>query len=315
MLLVDDNSADGTAETATRTAADCTKGDRLAVLSGAPLPRGWTGKVWAMQQGLEWAGRQDPAPDLLLFTDADISYPPDGLCRLVAQRERAGSVLTSAMVRLRAASLAERLLVPAFVFFFRMLYPFRWVSDPTRTRVAAAAGGAMLVQRSTLQGAGGLASIRNALIDDCALGRLMKARGPLWLGLASDIESVRAYPRVDDIRRMVARSAYAELRHSPARLALALAGLALVFVVPPLALMFGSDSARWLGLAGFAAMTLAFAPIVRFYRLPVWTALTLPAIAAIYAAFTLDSAAQHWRGRGGVWKGRVAGGAEETAAT
>ena len=304
VLLVDDLSEDGTAEAAIGSAGQSGKADSLTVLEGDPLPSGWAGKVWAMQQGFTWAGRQTSPPDLILFTDADIVYTPGVLDRLVAQAQRRGTVLTSLMVELRAKSVAERWLVPAFVYFFKMLYPFAWVSDPAK-RTAAAAGGSMLVDRNALEAAGGLGSIRDALIDDCALGRLMKGRGPIWLGLTRDVRSVRAYPRVADIRRMVVRSAYAELRYRPWRLVVALCGLALVFAAPPFAALVGSGVARVAGIAAWLLMAASFVPMLRFYRAHLWTGLLLPVIAMLYAGFTLESAIRHWQGQGGVWKGRV----------
>ncbi|KAB0680642.1 glycosyltransferase [Aureimonas leprariae] len=304
LVVVDDGSDDGTADVAAQAAAEIGRSDALTVLRGQPLPPGWTGKLWAMSQGFDRANANPEPPELILFTDADISYGPGTLARLVAQHRRRGTVLTSLMVLLRTASLAERLLVPAFVFFFRMLYPFALVRRPEH-RCAAAAGGSMLLTRTALIEAGGVAAIRNSLIDDCALGRLMKRVGPVWLGLTPDVRSVRPYPAFADIRAMVTRSAYAELRYSPSRLLVALAGLALVFLVPALAALFSAGWARLLGLAGWAAMTLAFLPMVRFYRTGWWTAPLLPLIAGAYAFFTFDSALQHGRGRGGTWKGRV----------
>ncbi len=212
-------------------------------------------------------------------------------------------MLTSLMVKLRCESFAERLLVPAFVFFFAMLYPFAFVNDPKR-KLAAAAGGCMLVRRQALTDAGGLKEIRGALIDDCALAALLKQEGPIWLGLTRRVASLRPYPKIADIRRMVARSAYAELRYSPLRLAGALVGMVLTYLVPPLLTLFADGAPRVLGLVVWLAMALAFVPTLRLYgRSPLW-GLALPAIAAFYTAFTLDSAIQHWRGRGGAWKGR-----------
>lgn len=314
VLLVDDSSEDGTADAVRRAAEACNRAHLLTVLRGEPLPPGWTGKLWAMQQGFEWANRQAARPDLILFTDADIRYAPRVLDRLVSHQEKHGTVLSSLMVRLRCESFAERLLVPAFVFFFRMLYPFAWVRDDAR-RCAAAAGGSMLVRSEALHAAGGLRTIRSALIDDCALGAIMKSRGRVWLGMTQDVHSVRAYPRVADIHRMVARSAYAELRYSPLRLAAALVGLALVFFVPPLWAAFGDGLARWSALIAWVAMSLAFAPMLQFYHIPRWTAFGLPAIAGFYAVFTFDSALRHWAGRGGAWKGRLQAQRERPART
>lgn len=298
LLVVDDRSSDGTAAAARAAAAD---DPRFALLAGGPRPAGWTGKLWALHQGSE-ALRDDPAPFLLL-TDADIRHQPDSLRRLV-QRAMAGRLaLASLMVRLRCESPAERWMIPAFVFFFAMLFPFRWVRDPA-ARTAAAAGGCVLLDRAAFAAAGGFESVRNAVIDDCALARLMKARGgPIWLGLTDRAESLRPYPDFGDIRRMVARTAFAQLGYSPALLAGTVAGLALVFLAPPLLAVFADGAARLLGIAAWTAMALAYAPTLRRFGLSPLRAAALPAVAAAYLLFTLDSALAEWRGRGGMWKG------------
>ena len=312
IILVDDGSADGTAEAARGAATAAGAADRLTIITGTDLPPGWTGKLWAMRQGVVEAERGPEPPDFLLFSDADIAYAPGVLRRLVAGATARGTVLTSLMVKLRCESAAERLLIPAFVFFFQKLYPFAFVNDPGR-RIAAAAGGCMLVRRAALADAGGLEALRGALIDDCALGALMKRHGPIWLGLTKDAESLRAYPGIGDIRRMVARSAYAELDYSPARLAGAVAGMILVYLTPPLLTVFATGAAQALGAAAWALMALAYWPTLRLYRLNALWGLALPAIAAIYTAFTVDSAVQHWQGRGGAWKGRVQGHVSRSA--
>jgi hopene-associated glycosyltransferase HpnB len=212
-------------------------------------------------------------------------------------------VLTSLMVKLRCESLAERLFIPAFIFFFQMLYPFAWVNRPAH-RMAAAAGGCMLVRLSALAASGGIEAIRGALIDDCALARKMKGVGPIWLGLTDRVRSLRAYAQVDDVRRMVARTAYDQLRRSPLLLIGTTIGMALTYLAPPLLALFATGTTQVLAILAWALMTLAFLPTLRFYRLsPAW-ALALPGIALAYMAFTLDSAYQHARGRGGTWKGR-----------
>jgi hopene-associated glycosyltransferase HpnB len=301
VVLVDDDSADGTAEVARR-AAD---GDaRLRVVKSRGLPAGWTGKLWALRQGIDAAMALPEPPDYLLLTDADIVHDPDSLSRLVARAESKRLVLTSLMVKLRCESFAERTAIPAFVFFFQMLYPFAWANQPQRA-VAAAAGGCMLVRANTLRKAGGIDVIRGALIDDCALAKALKAYGPIWLGLTERVHSVRPYPSFADIRRMVARSAYAQLRYSPLLLLGTVAGMVLTYLVPPFVAIFGSGIARMIGLATWAFMALAFQPTLRFYRLsPLW-GIALPAIALQYTLYTLDSAYQYVRGRGGTWKGRV----------
>ncbi len=309
VIVVDDQSRDGTAQAARDAAARLGKADRLKVVSGRPLPAGWTGKLWAQQQGvalvegLSIEGVPNP-PDYLLFTDADIVYGADALPRLVERALANGFVLTSLMVKLRCKSFAERLLVPAFILFFQMLYPFAWANDPRRA-TAAAAGGCMLVRRDVLREAGGLAAIRGALIDDCALAKLLKARGQIWIGLTERVHSIRAYPRLADIRRMVSRTAYAQLGYSPLLLAGTIAGLALVYLAPVALAIFADGIPQFLGLFVWLLMALAFRPTLRLYGLSAFWGVALPAIAAIYMAFTLDSAYQHARGRGGMWKGRA----------
>jgi hopene-associated glycosyltransferase HpnB len=304
VIVVDDQSRDATAQVARDAAATLGAADRLTVLSGRALPVGWTGKLWAQQQGVEAAEAHLQPPAYILFTDADIVYAPDELRKLTARAQSGSYVLTSLMAKLRCESLAERMFIPAFIFFFQMLYPFAWANDPRRA-TAAAAGGCMLVRRDALARAGGMASIRTALIDDCALAKRLKAHGPIWIGLTDGVRSVRAYPALEDIRRMVSRTAYAQLRYSPLLLAGTVLGLAITYLAPVLLAVFAGGTARLLGIAAWLLMALAFQPILRFYRVsPLW-GLALPAIAAIYMAFTVDSAYQHARGRGGMWKGRA----------
>jgi hopene-associated glycosyltransferase HpnB len=302
IILVDDGSTDGTAAIATRTATEASREQALEVITGEPLPAGWTGKLWALKQGIDRA--QAGGANYYLLSDADIVYAPDVLGGLVARAQAGGLVLTSLMVKLRCESLPERALIPAFIFFFQMLFPFAWVNRPDR-RIAAAAGGCMLVRIQDLRQAGGIESIRDALIDDCALAARLKTRGPIRLELTERVVSLRPYPSLGEIRRMVARSAYAQLRYSPLLLLGTIAGMALIYVAPPALALFAEGAARGLGILGWLAMALAFQPTLRFYRLsPLW-GLALPAIAAIYLLFTLDSAYQHGRGRGGMWKGRA----------
>ncbi len=304
VVVVDDQSADGTAGGALAAASAAGAAERLRIVAGTSLAPGWTGKLWAMRQGLSAVEASAAAPEFVLFSDADIAYAPHVLARLVAIARARKSVLTSLMVKLRCDSTAERWLVPPFVFFFQMLYPFAWVNDPDR-RTAAAAGGCMLARRETLASAGGLEALRGALIDDCALGAMMKRHGPIWLGLTESVHSLRAYPAFADIRRMVARSAFAELRYSPLRLAGAVAGMCLVYLAPPLLAIFAHGAAQAAGALAWAMMALALAPTLRLYGRPLFGGLALPAVAAAYVAFTLDSAMQYWRGRGGYWKGRI----------
>ncbi|QUD87906.1 glycosyltransferase [Phenylobacterium montanum] len=302
VILVDDNSEDGTGDVARKAAAGLGADERLKVLNGAPLPAGWTGKLWAVSQGT--AEAKAFAPDYLLLTDADIAHSPDNLRKLVARAEAEGRVMVSLMARLTNETWAEKLLVPAFVFFFDMLYPFGWVNNP-RHKMAAAAGGCMLVRRRAFEAAGGIESIRGEIIDDCALGRRMKAQGPIWLGLTDRAVSLRPYQSVAEIGRMVSRSAYAQLGYSPWLLAGTIAGMAIVYLAAPLLAIFASGLARWLGLAAWLAMALSFQPMLAFYRRsPLW-GLALPVIGALYTGFTLQSAIQVWQGRGGMWKGRA----------
>lgn len=306
IVLVDDESRDGTAEAARAAAAAAGSSDRLTVLTGRPLPAGWTGKLWAVHQGVAQAASAVPPPDFLLLTDADITYGPDALAPLVARAEAGGNALTSLMVKLRCESLAERIFVPAFVYFFQMLYPFGWVNRRDHP-LGAAAGGCMLVRPQALQTAGGIAAIRGALIDDCALGAALKKQGPVWLGLTERVTSARSYDHIEDIRRMVARSAYAQLGYSPLMLAGCILGMAVTYLAAPMLAVAGSGLAQALGAATFALMIISYQPILRLYRRsPLW-GLALPLIALAYMAFTLDSAYQHVRGRGGLWKGRVQG--------
>ena len=296
VVLVDDSSSDGTGDIA-RGLGDA----RLTVIAGKPLAAGWTGKLWAVSQGIAFAS--SPEPDFLWLTDADIEHAPDTLRTLVRRAEGEGRALVSLMARLRCDTLAERALVPAFVFFFQMLYPFARVNRPRG--IGAAAGGCMLVRRDALERAGGIAAIRDALVDDCAFGALIKRQGPVWLGLTDRSVSIRPYDTLESVGAMISRSAYAQLGYSPLALAGTLAGLALVFAIPPALALFGSGAGRIMGVLAWALMALSFQPMLRFYRRsPLWGA-ALPAIAAYYGWRTFLSGWQHHRGRGGMWKGRV----------
>ena len=302
IVLVDDESTDGTSDVALRAAAATGRQDRLIVVTGAQRPHGWTGKLWAMKQGVDRADAL--RPEFLLHTDADIVYRADVLSRLVSQAIEEGLALSSLMAKLRCESWPEQALIPAFIFFFQMLYPFAWVSD-RQQHIAAAAGGCMLVRRDVLRAAGGVEAIRGSIIDDCALARILKRKGPIRLALSERVCSIRAYPKLGEIRHMVVRSAYAQLRYSPRLLAGTIAGLALVYLVPVAAAIFGHGATEVCGLLAWMTMALVFQPTLRYYRLtPAWGPL-LPVIALVYMAFTLDSAYQSWRGRGSLWKGRV----------
>jgi hopene-associated glycosyltransferase HpnB len=311
VVLVDDHSEDATADVARAVARLPQSWHPLTIVPAAALPQGWTGKLWAVRQGIERAAGAPDQPDHLLLTDADIAYEPDAVRRLVAHALARDLVLMSLMVELHCDSLAEKSLVPAFVFFFQMLYPFAWVDDPHRA-TAAAAGGCMLVRHDALRRAGGIDAIRGALVDDCALARVLKPIGPISLGLTRKVRSRRPYPGFGDIRHMVSRSAYDQLHCSPLLLAGTVAGMALVYLAPPALAVLASGPARLVGIAAWVLMAGAFQPMLRFFRRsPLW-GFALPAIAAAYVAFTLDSAYQHARGRGGLWKGRVHAGASGT---
>jgi hopene-associated glycosyltransferase HpnB len=286
-------------------------------LPGAPLPAGWAGKVWAMAQGLAHglAGAGDA--QYVLFTDADIAWEATALRDLVRSARAGDRDLVSQMALLRTATAWERVIVPAFVYFFAQLYPFARVNSP-RSRTAAAAGGCMLVRREALERSGGLDPIRGARIDDVALGRAIKGqRGRCWLGLSTAVASVRPYPRLTDLWQMVARSAYIQLRYSPWLLAGTVAGLAFVYLLPPAGAVIGlaalaagaTSTAAAItaatGLAGWALMSLTYLPMLRLYRLSPLRAPGLPLIALLYTAMTADSARRHYAGRGAEWKGRT----------
>jgi hopene-associated glycosyltransferase HpnB len=290
IVVVDDGSADATAAIARR---------HGEVITGAPRPAGWAGKLWAVQQGI--AATSEP---WLLLTDADIAHDPRHLATLMAQAEQSGADLVSEMVALNCTSAAERMLVPAFVYFFQMLYPFARVNDP-KSAVAAAAGGTMLVRRAALERIGGIAAIRGALIDDVALAAAIKRVGRVWLGHSALARSIRRYPRAADIWRMIARSAYVQLRYSPFLLVATLLGMALIFWTPPLAALFGAAAIRLLGAAAWIVMAASFVPTLHRYRLSPLRAPLLPLIATFFMAATLASALDHHRGRGVVWKRRA----------
>lgn len=305
VIVVDDHSEDGTAIEAERAAG---QSERFRLVTAAPLADGWTGKLWAQQNGLAEVARWDPATAYILFTDADIVHPPTLVRRLVAKAIGEGRALVSLMVTLSCATAVERLLVPAFIFFFQKLYPFRWVNDAARG-AAAAAGGCLLVDRAHLEASGGIAAIRGHLIDDCALARRIKARAPIWLGLSATSCSLRRYEDLGTFWRMVARTAFTQLDHSWALLAVTVLAMTALYIVPPLAVAAGIVSGSLpLALLGGAAMMLmlvAYIPTLRLYHLPWAWALTLPAAAALYVLMTLDSARLSWLGRGGAWKGRT----------
>lgn len=294
VIVVDDCSTDDTAEVA-RTLSHA----RLRVLDGLPRPSGWSGKLWAISQGLAEAADAT----YVYLTDADIEHEPAHLSTLVAKAEHDELDLVSEMVQLSCASAAERMLVPAFVFFFQLLYPFAWVND-LRRRTAAAAGGTILLRATALARIGGIASIRGALIDDVALATAVKKGGSIWLGHSRLATSVRPYPQVADIWRMVARTAYVQLRYSPALLIGTVVGMVIIWMVPAIALLFGHGLARWIGLMSSVALTVSYIPTLRRFGLSSLRAVVLPIIALFYTAATIGSAIDHYLGRGVVWKQR-----------
>jgi len=303
LVLVDDHSSDGTAEVARRAAALLGRAERLTVLTGKPLPAGWTGKLWAVQQGLDHARETAPGATFVLLTDADIAHDGAELRKLVAHAAAGDLQLASLMVRLHCRTWPERMLIPAFVFFFGMLYPFGWANRP-RHPMAAAAGGCMLARRTALEQVGGVSQIRDALIDDCALAAKLKPLGPIWLGHAEATRSLRVYGRFREIWAMIARTAYTQLRHSPLLLLGTVLGMLLTYAVPPVYSVAPGPGTPVAALA-WLAMGIAFQPLLLHYgRSPFW-GFALPLIALFYLAATIGSAVDHWRGRGGRWKGRA----------
>jgi hopene-associated glycosyltransferase HpnB len=302
VVLIDDHSSDGTADVARGAAQEAGGAGRLRVIEAPALPPGWTGKLWALQQGVGVA----PDAELFLFTDADISHHPTNLRELVARLEFRERDLASLMVLLHCRSLAERFMIPAFVFFFGMLFPVIWVNHPDH-RIAAAAGGCLLIRRKALERVGGLEAIRGELIDDCALARAVKSTGgALWLGLTTKTRSLRVYGSIGAIWNMIARGAYTQLRYSPSNLAFVVAFMIVTFLVPPLEFLFVGGIGGWLAVVAWILMSLAYAPMILLYgQSPAWCPL-LPAAAMVYLGATVASAWRHWRGRGGLWKGRVA---------
>lgn len=305
IVLVDDQSTDGTGAIAQST-LNQSNSSTAVILSGKPLPAGWTGKLWAMEQGFRYLQRTPP--DYVLFTDADIEHAAATLQQLVSKAETEKLDLVSLMVQLRCESFWENLLIPPFIFFFQLLYPFPWVNNPER-KTAAAAGGCALVRFSALEKIGGLRAIRDALIDDCALGAAIKENGPIWLGLSTTVRSLRPYPGLASLWNMVTRSAYTQLNYSPWLLVGTIFGMVLVYLVPPIGflagLLLGNFAVAIAGLTGWLLMAYAYWPTLKLYKGSPIAALALPVIALMYSLMTIDSARLHWVGKGGAWKGRV----------
>ena len=304
VIVVDDHSSDGTADLARSAAASLGAQDRLQVISGQDLPQGWTGKVWAMEQGFTQVTDETK---WVLFTDGDIKHGGGQLRELVARGESQNYDLVSLMVRLSCVSWVEKTVIPAFVYFFRMLYPFRLIADPG-SHVAGAAGGVMLVRRDFLGRLGGMSVLKGALIDDCTLASVIKSNmGRLWLGLGDRTQSLRTYQGWGEPWRMIARSAYDQLGHSPFLLVGTVIAMLLIFLAPPLLVVCGNGWA-WAGLLAWGAMAWTYWPMVKYYDLPFPWAFAMPLIAMIFLGATLHSALAYYRGQGGQWKGRIEGG-------
>jgi len=296
IFVADDHSSDGTAAVV----RDAANAERVHVISSAPLPSGWTGKMWALSQGVQCAA--DFGPDYFLFTDADIVHAPDSISTLVSLAQEDNLDLVSMMARLRCSSFAERALIPAFVYFFFMLYPPRWVNNP-QNKMAAAAGGDILVRAAASERIGGIAAIRHELIDDCALAREIKRNGKIWLGLTNQVSSIRVYGTFASIGRMISRNAFYQLRHSAWLLLGTVLAMAMTYLAPPILVFFGGWATLLAGMA-WLFMTITFWPMVEFYSLSLLWAPLLPLIALFYMGATVHSAVQYWRGRGGEWKDR-----------
>jgi hopene-associated glycosyltransferase HpnB len=304
IFMIDDASTDGTAQAARATAIAENQAQNLTIVQGIPLPPGWSGKLWAMQQGIEQAGKT--APDFFLFTDADIEHAPDSIAKLVSIAEAGPYDMASFMVKLHCQSVAEKLLIPAFVYFFFKLYPPAWIGNPRRAE-AGAAGGCILIRPAALEKAGGIAAIRQQVIDDCSLAaRVKRNGGRLWLGASAVTRSIRPYEGFSGIGRMISRSAFNQLRHSNFLLFVSMVGMAATYLLPPALVLAGHGILpAALGGAAWLLMILSYWPVLRLYRLnPLW-ALALPLAAVFYVGATFHSAWRYWMGRGGEWKGRI----------
>ena len=336
IILVDDQSTDGTAQIARQIAQSQNTGKQVQIVTATPLPPDWTGKLWAMEQGIRQAQQLEPPPEYFLFTDADIEHDTANLRQLVNKAQQEALSLVSVMVRLRCIGFWEQVLIPAFVFFFQKLYPFPWVNNPSKS-VAAAAGGCILIRRDALNAIGGIQCIRKALIDDCALARAVKcgtigepeqtvaetlplsSHSPtspssqgtrkIWLGLSAKTRSLRPYPTLESIWQMVARTAFTQLNYSPGLLLGTVVGMVLIYLVPPVGAVLGAVTGNLaiaaIGISSWVLMASLYWPTLRFYQGSLWLALGLPAIATLYTLITVDSALRHWQGRGGAWKGRT----------
>ena len=309
VILVDDQSQDETGAIAKNMAKTLNQEERLTVINGQPLPVGWTGKLWAMEQGVNYAMVNYPEIKYFLFTDGDIEHGVNTLRELVNQAETKDLALVSLMVKLRCQSFWEKLLIPAFVFFFQQLYPFAWVNQPHRS-TAAAAGGCILLKRETLTEIGGIGILKDALIDDCTLAQKIKSsQRPIWLGLTETSLSLRPYDSLQKIWDMVARTAYTQLNYSPWLLMGTVIGMIIVYLLPPIGVIIGSIAKDKVliifSVITWLLMAVAYLPTIKLYQGSFWRAFSLPVIAFLYTLMTIDSAWRHWQGKGGAWKGRV----------
>ncbi len=309
VFLVDDESSDDTATIALQVAERAGRSDRLTVVRASPVPDGWTGKMWALSEGLREAAAFKA--DYFLLADADIVHAPGNVATLLARARNGSFDMVSLLAKMPCQSAAERALIPAFVFFFFMLYPPAWVSR-SRRRTAAAAGGCLLIRSEILARIGGIREIRGEVIDDCSLAREVKQNGGrVWLGMAADTYSLRGYETWAEFGWLISRTAFAQLNHSTLLLAGTVAAMAITYLAPPVLLLTGARAAA-MGLGSWLLMMIAFWPTLRFYRRsPLWS-LVLPLIAAFYLGATLHSAIRYWQGRGGLWKGRIQDPVEET---
>ena len=304
IFLVDDGSTDSTAQVARAAAMAIGQSEDLTVVTGTPLPSGWSGKLWALEQGVALARQTNP--DFFLFTDADIEHAHDSLSSLVAIARSGSYDLASFMVKLHCQTVAEKLLIPAFVYFFFKLYPPQWIANPRRG-TAGAAGGCILIRPAALEQAGGIAAIRQEVIDDCSLAvRVKHAGGRLWLGASATTRSIRPYGSFSEIGRMISRSAFSQLRHSTLLLLLSMVGMVATYLLPPALALGGHRAAPTaVSVAAWLLMIVSYVPVLRLYRLsPLW-ALALPVAVVFYVGATLHSAMKYWSGRGGQWKGRI----------
>lgn len=311
IILVNDQSEDNTVEIAENLAKEKKTKNQLIIINGKPLPQGWSGKLWAMSQGVKWA-KENWETNYFLFTDADIQHSPENLSQLVAKAEKDHLDLVSLMVKLHCESFWEKLLIPAFIFFFQKLYPFPLINNP-HSQVSGAAGGCILIREEALTRIGGIEALKDALIDDCTLASLVKKSLPpnhgIWLGLSKTTVSRRKYPRLEPIWNMVARTAFTQLNYSPLLLIGTIFGMVITYLVSPITLFWALVTFNIplliISLTTFLLMALSYYPTVRFYQLPIFYGFCLSAIALLYTLMTIDSALRHWQGKGGQWKGRV----------